>query len=529
MTPPSRPPPDAPPGPAATHLLGFDRFDRRAWRSVAQTAGLDAIGQRGARLLPGFETLVEDVFYAFYKGDARLHPAAELPPSARVPRRLLAEVMGAPRFAETRDRAMLDPVAAARAAHVVGERLLRLVKRDDLLLDREVLDSHRMRDAERTLRDLEAQREALEQMTAEAALDPDDPGPDRLRQRVMEVELDAEIELRREALDAAEDRAERMGDGLPRPLMSRLRQAVDGLPQTLMQIDAEVEQFGRELGGGMRLDARQRLELGDRLARSEKLRKLAALVGAFRRMARRTRRRKTPRRGPEVFSVERGADVGRLLAGELSALRHPALRRDVRRRFVEGGLLQYGLRGDDDRGRGPMIVCLDGSGSMRGPRELWAKAVTLTLAEQARRHGRACRAIVFDRRAEVFERELVPPRPPGGARRSPDSAAIVEFAEHFPGGGTDFVPPLEAALAALGESRYRKGDIVFVTDGECDLPLDFERRFAAEKSRLGFRVLAVLVDIGRVRGDVLARFADEVHRVSELTGEAAMRVLDGVR
>ncbi len=509
----------------APHLVGFDRFDRRAWLEVAGPAGLLALGEQGGRLLPGFATLVEDVFYAFYKGDARLRPAEDLPPSARVPRRLLAEVMGAPRFSATRDRAMLDPVGAARAARTVGERLLRLVRRDDLLLEREVLDSHRMRAAEQALADLEERRAALEEMTGEAALDPDDPGPDRLRQRVMEIEMDAEIELRREALDDAAERAEAMGDELPRPLMSRLRQAVDGLPQSLMQLDAEVEQFGRELGGGVKLDAHQRLELGDRLARSEKLRKLAALVGAFRRMARRTRRRKTPRRGPEVFAVERGADVSRLLAGELSALRHPTLRRDVRRRFVEGGLLQYALRGPDDRGRGPMIVCLDGSGSMRGPRELWAKAVTLTLADRARRHGRACRAIVFDARPEVFERELVPPRPPGGARRLPDSGAIVEFAEHFPGGGTDFVPPLEAALAALGESRYRKGDVVFVTDGEASLPAAFERRFAEAKARLGFRVLAVLVDIGRVRETTLTRFADEVHRVSELTGEAAMRVL----
>lgn len=511
------------------HLVAFDRFDRRAFEEVAEPAGLIALGAQGGRLLPGFEALVEDVFYAFFKGDARLVPAAELPPSARVPRRLLAEVMAAGRFAETRNRAMLDPVAAARAAREVAHRLLGLVRRDDLLLEREVLDAHRMRAAERDLAALEAQREALEQMTDEAALDPDDPGPARLRQRVMEIELDAEIELRREALDDAAARAEAMAEELPRPLMSRLRQSVDGLPRALMELDAEVEQFGSELGGGVRLDARQRLELGDRLARSQMLRKLAALVGAFRRMARRERRRKTPRRGPEVFSVERGAEVSRLLAGELSALRHPLLRRDVRRRFVEGGLLQYGLRGDDDRGRGPMVICLDGSGSMRGARELWAKAVTLTLADRARRHGRACRAIVFDAGREVFERELVPPRPPGGARRLPDSAAVVEFAEHFPGGGTDFVPPLEAALAALGESRYRKGDVVFVTDGESDLPPAFEARFLAEKARLGFRVIGVLVDIGRVRGEVVARFADEVHRVSELTGEAAMQVVGSVR
>lgn len=515
--------------PGAPHLLDFDRFDRRAFEDIAASAGLDRLGAQGERLLPGFSALIEDTFYAFYKGDARLRPVEALPPSARVPHRLLARVMDAPRFGETRDRAMLDPVAAARAARAVGERLLRLVRRDDLLLDREVLDAHRMRAAEQALTEVQARRAALEAMVDEAAADGADPGPDRLKRRMLEVELDTEIELRQQALDGAGRRAAQMADELPRDLMRRLTRAVDALPRDLMALDAEVEQFGRELGGGARLDARQRLALGDRLARSEKLRKLAALVGAFRRMARRERRRKTPRRGPEVYAVERGRDVGRLLAGELAALRHPLLRRDVRRRFVEGALLQYGLRGDDDRGRGPMVICLDGSGSMRGPRELWSKAVTLTLADRARRQGRACRAIVFDAGPEPFARELVPPRPPGGARRLPDSEAVVEFAEHFPGGGTDFVPPLEAALATLGESRYRRGDIVFVTDGEAQVPPAFEARFAAEKARLGFRVVGVLVDVGRARGETLARLADEVHRVSELTGDAAMQVMGSIR
>jgi len=289
-----------------------------------------------------------------------------------------------------------------------------------------------------------------------------------------------------------------------------------------------VEQFGREIGGSGRLDAGQRLALGDRLAASEKLRKLAALVGAFRRLARVRRKRRLPRRGPEVYAVERGADPARLLAGELSALRHPILRRDVRRRFVEGALLQYGLRGDDDRGRGPIVVCIDGSGSMRGARELWSKAVTLTLVEQARRQGRACRAIVFDAGSKPFERELVEPRPIGGGRRAPRLDAVVEFAEYFPGGGTDFAPPLDAALAALGESRYRRGDVVFITDGEASLSPAFRAHFTAEKARRGFRVVGVLVDMGRVREETLASFADEVHRVRDLCADAAVSIVERV-
>ncbi len=510
-----------------TPLIARDRFDRAAYARVAEPAGLRALGEAGARWLPAMPGLCEDLFYAFYKGAATLAPDDGLPPSARLPRALLADVMRAGGFEAARRRTMLDEGAAAAAARQVADRVLTLVRRDRLLLDREVVAGHRAAAAEDALAELEAAREAFDEMTAEAALDPDDPGPARLAQRMMEIELDAEIELRREALDAADAEARRTADDIPRDMRAKLRGAVDALPDALVAREADIEQFGHAIGGVGRMDADQRLALGEQLARSQMLRKLAALVGAFRRLARVRRKRQTPRRGAEVYDVELGADPARLLAGELAALRHPVLRADVRRRFVERRLLQYGLRGDDDRGRGPMVICLDGSGSMRGAKELWSKALTLTLVEEARRQRRAARVLVFSAGHPLFVRDLVAPRSARGAiRRPPAVEAIVEFAEHFPGGGTDFEPPLDAALSALAESRYRRGDIVFVTDGEAQLGRAFLDRFSAEKDRLGFRVVGVLVDIGAARAETVERFCDEVRPISALTADAAIDIVE---
>src|SRR5439155_502145 len=73
----------------------------------------------------------------------------------------------------------------------------------------------------------------------------------------------------------------------------------------------------------------------------------------------------------------------------------PAAASGLARRLVEGRLLSYSLRGVDERGRGPMIVCLDGSGSMAGDKVIWSKAVALTLLEIARRQRRLFRFICF--------------------------------------------------------------------------------------------------------------------------------------
>src|SRR5438309_1821697 len=149
------------------------------------------------------------------------------------------------------------------------------------------------------------------------------------------------------------------------------------------------------LGAGGRTSPGRQIELGRRLATNPKLRKLAAAVGRMREQALALRRSPFERASEEVFDVRLGKDLERLLPPELLALHHPLLRRDFARRLVEGRLLSYALRGADERGRGPMIVCLDGSGSMAGDKEIWSKAVALTLLEIARRQPRSFRFICF--------------------------------------------------------------------------------------------------------------------------------------
>jgi uncharacterized protein with von Willebrand factor type A (vWA) domain len=194
------------------------------------------------------------------------------------------------------------------------------------------------------------------------------------------------------------------------------------------------------------------------------------------------------------------------------------LRRDFQRRLVEGKLLSYELRGTDDRGRGPMIVCLDGSSSMAGEKEIWAKAVALTLLEIARRQRRLFRFICFSSAdTPLFTLDLNP--------RDHHAVAVdrtFDVAEYFPGGGTDFETPLSAALDALGQARYRRGDVVLVTDGECRVSDEWLARFRAERERLRFSVFSVLIDAGGTSStETLAGFSDRVASISELTDDAA--------
>ena len=122
---------------------------------------------------------------------------------------------------------------------------------------------------------------------------------------------------------------------------------------------------------------------------------LARLVGRFKQDARALRRKTLDRGVAEAYDIERGSELGRLIPAELIALHHPGLRADFRRRLLEGEVLQYRLREEEQKGKGPMVVCIDVSSSMQGDKELWAKAVSLTLMDIARRQRRLFRAVLF--------------------------------------------------------------------------------------------------------------------------------------
>jgi uncharacterized protein with von Willebrand factor type A (vWA) domain len=302
---------------------------------------------------------------------------------------------------------------------------------------------------------------------------------------------------------------------MPARARNALLAGAAGLGRQLAEAAQESQSWGTGLGGTGRTSPGRKIELGRRLATNPKLRKLAALVGRMREQALALRRRPFERASEEVFEVKLGNDLERLLPPELLALHHPLLRRDFARRLVEGRLLSYALRGADERGRGPMIVCLDGSGSMAGDKEIWSKAVALTLLEIARRQRRLFRFICFSSAdTPLFTLDLNPRE-----RHEVQEDRALDVAEYFPGGGTDFETPLSAAVDCLRVARYRRGDVVLITDGECRVSPDWLARFRADKERIGFSLYSVLIDVGPSSLGTLGELSDRVTAVSKLADE----------
>jgi len=489
-----------------------DSYDREAFgRLRSESPSLQKLAESGSALLPHFTFLLQDIFCLFFKYNIIFLKDPEVLPSALFNRILLRSLHQGNLYRILRELTLLDEAKSGLCTLLLGEGFLALLKSEKVLTRRDMLDLWDIHKQEETVEEKRGQLENTERLSDEIASD----GKKNLakaRER-LEGEFDgAEALLRHKAQRLKEELGQVETQAAARFQAEAIRVA-----QRLEEAAEEAEYWGQTLGTGYRSPPGHKLELGRRLAGNEKLKKLARMVGRMKFHALALRKKVFERSSEEILEIEMGDALHRLLPHELLTLSHPILRKDFQRRLLDQELLQYSLRGVEEKGKGPMVVCLDGSSSMAGDKEIWSKAVTLTLLEIARRQRRLFRSICFSSEETPLQILDLNPR----ERYEVEVEKVMDLAEYFPGGGTDFERPLDAALECLKSSRYKKGDIVFITDGECQVTPEWAEKFRTEKERLGFSLFSILIDVGPSSLGTLKEFSDRITTIKQLTGDEA--------
>jgi uncharacterized protein with von Willebrand factor type A (vWA) domain len=503
-----------------------DSYDRGLFGDLeSESEGLGDLIGRGSSLLPGFRALMLDLFAAFYKHNVVFLPEEGVRRGSLLPRRLLLGIGRDPDYASLREETVLDPFRSTLAAMQMGEMILEWLRSGDGPGEKALMREWETDRAERDAEELSDESDTIEEIAGEeGARDKDKKGEsgenekgeafEKVR-REKKSELDREEKALRKMTDDLKKGHENMEvriKGLVRSSMKETSGSVDNA-------EDEITSWSASMGAPGERSAGEKLDLAARLYSNEKLRRLSRIVGSLKEEMLRGRRKSWARRGSEVYDVAMGSDIGRLIPSELAALANARLRSDFKKRLLEGKLLQYSLR--DEKGRGPMVICLDGSSSMEGKKELWSKGVCLTLLDIARRERRKFSVIVFSSGGmppRVFESSPGEGRGGWGMKEKD----IFELAGYFPGGGTNFEEPLDRALEILKGSKFRHGDIVFITDGEAGVGDAWLDNFRSERARLGFKVYSVLIDLGGGESwETLSLFSDKVTSVSKLTSDAA--------
>lgn len=196
----------------------------------------------------------------------------------------------------------------------------------------------------------------------------------------------------------------------------------------------------------------------------------------------------------EVYGTHRSDDLMRMLPSELLNLEDETLDVLFFSRLLEKNLLTYELQGvtfvngetteTSKKRTGPVVACLDTSGSMQGPPLLKAKALLLAIANILKKEDRSLHVLLFGSAGEIREFSMTGQN---------DSVGLLKFLHQGFGGGTDFETPLKHAFKIIAsQTEYKKADVLMISDGDCNLSPEFTTTAKTQKDTLNCMIYSVL-------------------------------------
>lgn len=248
-------------------------------------------------------------------------------------------------------------------------------------------------------------------------------------------------------------------------------------------------------------------ELLKRVSESEKLSYVAKFLGRYKEIYSSKQKNGYEFGRGEKYDITTGNSISRSLTSELSLLSDPKTIPVFIRKYQNKQLKQYRKRESICKGKGDIIVCLDESSSTYGDNQAWGMAIAMILLQICRDNKRDFALIHFSKKTktDLFLKD-----------DKDIQEHMFKASETFLRGSTNFENPLNEALDLIQQGDWKNADVVFITDGVCDISAECEKRVNDTQKRHKFGITGILLDEGENLSFSLEKFAKKIYRTSEL-------------
>ncbi|MEG1338848.1 VWA domain-containing protein [Cetobacterium sp.] len=217
------------------------------------------------------------------------------------------------------------------------------------------------------------------------------------------------------------------------------------------------------------------------------------------------------RNNNEILGIYKSDDLARILTSELTNFESEELEYLFYSKFLEKSLLTYEIVSKEHKynlkekeeyinleNKGPVIACLDTSGSMNGDPILKAKALLLSVSKILEKENRNLYIIIFGDKGETKELNI---------HNKNVINQILPFLSTGFGGGTDFETPLKKGINIIKNLKnYNKADILMITDGLCELSDEFIKELEENKLSLEINIYTIMCSKDTIKD----KYSDEV-------------------
>ncbi|MEC1158718.1 vWA domain-containing protein [Cytobacillus horneckiae] len=461
--------------------VNADAFDKRRFNELLKMSkGLKEIKSNGDAVFPLFSQLMGDIWSALYKSKPDLI-TDEIPKELLPNYSYMEKVMAEELFKGSRELTKLDDLSSALSTISFSNQVLDWI-------NEEAKNNGEFKNA------LEKAMESYNQ------------------QKNDEGENTTENKNQQQGSNEHENNMQQLADQLESSLTGT-NTIGSMLQESIKESQQKKENMQKILSGITsgsssaemeKVPLRDKFELAQALEKNPNFKKISDWAGKFKQLARskqKVKHKETVNRS----GVTIGNEIERLLPSEMANMAIPAAKNDFVRRLSESQTMVYNKKGKDKLGKGPIILCLDESGSMRNL-ESQSKGFALAIMSIAQKQKRDFALISFSNNANVT---VFP-------KGKSDVKDIIKFAKSFMSGGTNFFAPLKNALQLINGSRFKNADIIFVTDGEANLTKEFIEEFNKIKVQKKFQCLSILIG-SNVNEETVSKFSDNTVKAKDFT------------
>lgn len=315
-------------------------------------------------------------------------------------------------------------------------------------------------------------------------------------------------------------------DGMSEEQINEMRKALRGAMSRAVE---EAKELGDSLKGAgsdegqTEVERVERTKLIEALRRNKRLAKILAQAGRIQAMPS-AKPSMSKEDGQVPCGVEMTGDISKMIGSEFSNFADEGLELMMLQRMTQNKLFGLKRKGKKPLGRGPVVFCVDESGSMDGDRNDMARAMIVAMVQSMAKDKRSSTVIGFSRRI----RNIHEFNKYGTAKRNGRACSwndgILDVASVSANGGTSFDPCLRKALDVVGNEK--RADLVFLTDGDASVSSSVLRKLELAKKN-GMRVITILV--GGDESRAIKEISDVIHRVNEITADMGAQVIGSAR
>lgn len=459
-----------------------------------------------------FLHFMEDLFFALYKYQPILNNRSSLHASVQFNYDIIHQLIHTNQFLSIRKACRLDQFYSIKATFEIAKKVVPLFinKLADIIkankkeeLDELIEKEEKIDTILEEMDELIEEEEILESKDSKELLD-----------------LKREIEILNQNLEKEMKKAESNSDSLDGFNFNFMKELLDCITDKTnvnncvneIQKDTLICQlFGLGEGQSLQIPMEQKREAYIRIKESRRLQKMINEIGRFKETVSRLRKEKVKIDSIEIASITTGNKIEDIIPTERIYLCNERLKNNFHVKMADNSLMIYEKKAKGQKNKGPIIVCVDTSGSMSGSKETYSKAFTIATLDiaQSQRRNFACIIYSSNAREPIFIKkdEIAPDK-------------VIQIAEDFLNGGTDFEEPLEKSLKVIEDSEFKKADILFVTDGQAKVSTEFLKEFLKRKEEKEFYVYGILISPERISVS-LNSFCDTVVNINPQNGELA--------